>query len=63
MMNDKQEDPSIDARKLGWIVRRYVAGLVPWPVIIVGYSAIRRLPRLYFILRVLIMGQISGPPK
>ena len=50
---------------LGWYrwFRRQVIGRVPWGVSFGVYRLIRRTPRMYFLLRLVVMGEMAGPPK
>jgi hypothetical protein len=44
-------------------VRILILSRTPWSVMYGGYRVLRRFPRLYFLLRALVMNEIGGPAK
>lgn len=44
-------------------VRSQAIGRIPWGVSYAAYRMIRRLPRAYFLLRAVLMGEMAGPSR
>jgi hypothetical protein len=44
-------------------VRELVLGWMPWSITFVTYRCMRRVPRLYFAIRAVIMGELSRTTK
>jgi hypothetical protein len=44
-------------------VRSQAIGRLPWGASYFAYRLIRRAPKLYFLLRAVLMGEMSGPSK
>jgi hypothetical protein len=43
--------------------RELVLGWMPWSITFVVYRGMRRVPRLYFAIRAVIMGELSRTTK